>query len=260
MNMPQGMNPFLFGSNDSREMDSVESAPLLRILRPATFALWFVIFAASAQVIVTTGEQQALIILALATVLFAVVHLQFWYEESERGRRLHYQFERMRGRIYEDTVTAMPNSRHFVFELRRQMMRSVRNGRGFTLILTDIAGWDLLKKDEERLLPQLARGLRQALGDGDFVARLQGPIFAAIVTDDRERSAAQKADWALSAIASCIPVSHAGTVRPVISATGYEGELEVRDYLRRAQRDLLAAQSRSHHQPLATPERRNRAA
>lgn len=244
MNMPQGINAFLFASNEAGDMESVESTPILRLLRPATLALWIVIFAASAQSLVTAGTLENWLVPVLATGLFAAVHIQFWYEESDRGRKLYYQLERMRGRIYEDETTALPNSRHFVFELRRQMMRSVRNGRGFSLVLTDMVNFEVVKRDEERILPAMGRSLRQALGDGDFLARLQGPIFAAIVVDDRERTSTEKADWMLTSLAGCVPPVHAGRVLPVVSATGYEGELEVRDFLRRAQRDLAAAKSR----------------
>ncbi len=259
MNMPQGLNGILFNS-ETKAMESVAPPPILRILRPATFALWIVIFAASIQAIVATGEMSGLFILLIATGLFASVHFQFWYEESDRGRRVHHAIERMRGRIYEDDLTSLPNSRHFVFELRRQMMRSVRNGRSFSLVLTDITNFERLKGDEEKLVPHMARSMRQALGDGDFIARLQGPIFAAIVVSDRDRTAAEKSDWVLNALANCIPAGYAGSVRAVVSSTGYEGELEVRDYLRRAQRDLAAVKDRVSAEPGPSARGSHRAA
>jgi GGDEF domain-containing protein len=225
-------------------MGSVETPPALRILRPATLALWLLIFCVEGVTLVTSGGSAHWLILGLSTLLFAAVHIQFWYEESEQGRRFHRTIERMRGRIYEDEVTGLPNSRHFVFELRRQMMRSVRNGRGFSLLLTDIGGLENDHIDEEKALPPISKSLRHAVGEGDFVAHLQGTIFGAIVLDDRDRSAAEKADAVLSALGACIPLQQAGRLYPVVSLTGYEGELEVRDFLRRGQRDLLAARSR----------------
>ena len=38
MNMPQGLNGILFNS-ETKAMESVAPPPILRILRPATFAL-----------------------------------------------------------------------------------------------------------------------------------------------------------------------------------------------------------------------------
>ncbi len=245
MNMPQGINAFLFPATEQKEMGTVETPVALRALRPATMALWLIIFAAQVQTILVAGAGVNWVIMLLSSALFAGIHIQFWYAESEQGRRFHHAIERMRGRIYEDDNTGLPNSRHFVFELRRQMMRSVRNGRGFSLILTDIVGFESLKRDEDRLMATMGRAFRQSLGDADFSARLQGPIFAAIVADDRDGTAVEKATMAFEALANAIPVNLAASVRPVVSVSGYEGELEVRDFLRRAQRDLIASRGRS---------------
>lgn len=245
MNKPPALNVFLFPSSENA-MGSVATSPILRVLRPATFGLWFIIFCTQA-VTIASGETGSWLIFVLSSLLFAGVHIQFWYEDSEQGRRFHHAIERMRGRIYEDDSTGLPNSRHFVFELRRQMMRSVRNGRGFSLILTDLAGFEREGADakhEDRLLSQIGKSLRHAAGEGDFVAHLEGPVFAAIVVDERDRSAAEKSEAFVLALGSCIPLERAATVHPVVSLTGYEGELEVRDFLRRAQRDLIATRAR----------------
>ena len=240
MNKPPALNLLLGGTNDG-ELGSVETPPLLRLIRPTTFVVWLVIFCVELVTVVSTGKSTNLLALVLSTLVFGGVHVQFWYEESEQGRRFHRTLERMRGRMYEDDDTGLPNSRHFVFELRRQMMRSVRSGHGFSLVLTDIGNWEKAKSREDRMLRDMTRALRQTVGESDFVAHLQGAIFAAIVLDERDRSAADKADTLLSALGGCIPMELAGPCFPVISLSGYEGELEVRDYLRRAQRDLVSA-------------------
>jgi GGDEF domain-containing protein len=250
MNKPPVLSAFLFPSAEQTELGSVESSLLLRLMRPVSLALWLVIFAFEAQTVVSSGSRGNFLVLALSTVLFAGIHAQFWYEQSEQGRRFHRALDRMRGRIYEDELTGLPNSRHFVFELRRQMMRSVRNGRGFALVLTDFGGYDRVKPNDERFLPAVSRALRHAVGEGDFVAHLQGPIFAAIISDDREQSSAEKADNLLPSLGSAIPMDYANQLFPVVSLSGYEGELEVRDFLRRAQRDLAGARANG---PVVTP-------
>lgn len=244
MNKPAGLNIFLFPSNDQKALGSVETPVALRILRPATFALWLLIFSVEATTIVSTGSGGNWAILLLSTALFAGVHVQFWYEESDQGRRFHHAIERMRGRMYEDDATALANSRHFVFELRRQMTRSVRNGRGFSLILTDLVGLAPGAENDDRMLQAISRSLRPVVYDGDFIAHLQGAVFASIVLDDREHTAAEKSDSIHAALRGCIPPVLAANVAAVVSFTGYEGELQVRDFLRRCQRDLMAARSR----------------
>jgi GGDEF domain-containing protein len=243
---PPGLNALIFAPNDQTALGSVETPPIMRLLRPATFLIWLLVFCVEAQTVISAHGGANILVLVLSTLLFAGVHLQFWYEESEQGRRFHHSVERMRGRIYEDDATGLPNSRHFVFELRRQMMRSVRNGRGFSLVLTDIGGAERADAQDgqtDRVFSAVSKVLRHSVGESDFVAHLQGTIFAAIIVDDRDRSSAEKADGILTAIGSCIPLELAGALFPVVSCTGYEGELEVRDFLRRAQRDLLGARS-----------------
>jgi len=242
VNMPPALN-FLSGVGDGDELGSVQAAPLIRALRPATFALWFVIISVQVVALVATGERSNLLVTLVSTALFAAVHIQFWWEESEQGRRVARSVERMRGRIYEDDATGLPNSRHFVFELRRQMMRSVRNGRGFSLVLADLTG---LSGDEgSRVLPIVGKALRQTLAECDFVAHLEGSVFGAVVVDDTERTAAEKADEALTAISGALASNPAGrAIHPIVSLTGYQGEIEVRDFLRRAHRDLVGARGR----------------
>lgn len=261
MNKPPALN-LLLGTSTDQGLGSVETPPLLRLVRPATFVVWLLIFCVELQTVISTGKSTNLLALALSTLVFAGVHVQFWYEESEQGRRFHRTLDRMRGRMYEDEDTSLPNSRHFVFELRRQMMRSVRSGRGFSLVLTDVAGWEKLHGRESRILRDISRGLRQNVGESDFVAHLQAGIFAAILLDERDRSAADKSHTLFTTIGVTIPVELAGPCFPVVSLTGYEGELEVRDYLRRAQRDLVAArgQSLAQSRTVAAGELEKRAA
>jgi len=251
VNRSSGSSLISLSPSESRVLGSVETPFVLRFLRPASFALWFLVFCVQIVMLVSDSSQSLWLALVLSTALFAGVHIQFWYEESEQGRRLHSLLERMRGRIYEDELTGLPNARHFVFELRRQMMRSMRNGRSFSVIIADLHGFDAAEPDEqERVARAAAKALRAAVGDSDFVARLQGGVFAAIVTDDKERTIGEKRDAVLCAVASAIPLERAAVMQPIVTMTGYEGELEVRELLRRAQSDLHAARSRGFGGPL----------
>jgi GGDEF domain-containing protein len=240
LNRPSGLNAFLFPAPE-KALGSVRTPTLVRFLRPISFAVWLMVVCAMAITIIATGDASAWPIVAITTIPFLALHIQFWYEETEQGRRFHYVVDRMRGRMYEDEQTGLPNSRHFVFELRRQMMRSVRNGRGFSLVLTDMVGLD--PTEDTKALPAIGRAIRHTCSEGDFVAHLEGPVFAAIVVDD-DRAGAEKAEALNGVLAAMVPASKRGSISGVISLTGYQGELEVRDFLRRAQRDLMAARAR----------------
>ena len=232
---PIGIQLLFPSLGTAKEFGSVEPPALLHVLRPLTVLLWLVVFAIQGYAIVVGGGTFSWVALVLSTVLFVGVQGQAWYEESEQGRRFHRSLERLRGQIYEDTATSLPNSRHFVFQLRRQMVRSVRNGARFSLVLLSIDRSDQDGAPSEEALRTTAKSLRHAMSEGDFVARLQGPTFGALVLDDPARSATVKAREIEELVAENLGDA------PLCSISGYEGELEVRDFLSRAQRDLHAS-------------------
>jgi GGDEF domain-containing protein len=213
--------------------------------------MWIVLTIAQALAIFAGGEKDIYLTLMLTTLLFVGVHLQFWYEESDQGQRFRRTVDKMRGSIYEDDITGLPNSRHFVFELRRQMMRSVRNGRGFALVLSDLQG--LEPKAFAKALPAVGKAIRRSASEGDFVAHLEGPVFATLIVDTPGVSMADRAASLLSVLDSVVPDNLRNSVRPVVSLSSYQGEIEVRDFLRRAQRDLAAARERSQARQPGTP-------
>ena len=53
MNKPPGMS-LLFGSSNDKALGSVEAPPILRLIRPATFVIWLVIFCVEMQTVVAT--------------------------------------------------------------------------------------------------------------------------------------------------------------------------------------------------------------
>ena len=244
MNKPTGIGLFFF-PNSKDEFGTVEMPPLLRHVRPITFGLWLIVFAIQIHAATTTAGMNWIILL-MSTALFAGVHIQFWLEESDQGRRVREGFERMRGQIYEDDETGLPNSRHFVFQLRRQMMRSVRNGRGFSIVLATVTCADEASKPNVTVLRSAGSTMKNCLGDCDFIARLQGSSFGAIVLDEPDSTGTDKAEDVRSAMASVVAKA-GGQPSVAVSITGYEGELEVRDFLRRAQRDLQANQESVAH-------------
>ncbi len=253
MNRPAALETIVFGDRPAH-MGSVTGSPLIKAMRPATFAMWIVLTVAQGFAIVGGGEKDIWLTLFLTTLLFVGVHVQFWYEESDQGQRFRKTVDRMRGSIYEDDLTGLPNSRHFVFELRRQMMRSVRNGRGFALVLSDLQG--LEPKSFPKALPAVGKAVRRTAAEGDFVAHLEGPVFATLIVDAPGVSMGDRAAALHGVLDSVVPDNLRANVRPVVSLTSYQGEIEVRDFLRRAQRDLASARERNQGRGTsATPAR-----
>lgn len=250
MNRPAALETIVFGDR-SAKLGAVTPSPLIKAMRPATFAMWIILTIAQGFAILGGGENDIWLTLFLTTLLFIGVHVQFWYEESDQGQRLKKAVDRMRGSIYEDELTGLPNSRHFVFELRRQMMRSVRNGRGFALVLSDLQG--LEPRAFPKALPAVGKAVRRAAAEGDFVAHLEGPVFATLIVDAPGVSMSDRAAALHGVLDSVVPDNLRANVRPVVSLTTYQGEIEVRDFLRRAQRDLAAARERAQSRPAGQP-------
>ena len=78
MNKPPMLSAFLLPSTEQSELGSVESSLLVRMIRPVTFALWIIIFCVEALTIVS-GNGSNFLVIGLSTLLFAGVHVQFWY-------------------------------------------------------------------------------------------------------------------------------------------------------------------------------------
>jgi len=241
VNRPAALESIVFGDR-AAQVGAVTASPLIKAMRPATFAMWIVLTIAQGAAILSGGGEDIWVTLFLTTLLFVGVHIQFWYEESDQGQRLRKTFDTMRGSIYEDETTGLPNSRHFVFELRRQMMRSVRNGRGFALVLSDLPGID--QKSLPKALPAVGKAIRRTAAEGDFVAHLEGPVFATLIVDAPGVTMSDRASALHSTLESVVPENLRQSVRPVVALTSYQGEIEVRDFLRRAQRDLASARER----------------
>ncbi|MDZ7728179.1 MAG: hypothetical protein U5Q44_08260 [Dehalococcoidia bacterium] len=243
MNKPQSLNLFLFNP-ESRALGSVQTSPIIRVLRPASFALWFMVFVAQLIALVGTGNTDGILLVALTTLLFSVYTPSSGTKSPTRAAasttRWNAPADASTKTMPPDSPIAATSSSSF----RRQMTRSVRNGKGFAVVLTDIVGAEKLKSNE-RMLASAGRNLRQSLGEGDFVARLQGPIFGAIVLDEPDQTATEKAGGLVAALGAAIPVDSSSALIPVVAVTGYEGELEVRDVLRRSQRDLQNARERA---------------
>ncbi|MDQ3482779.1 MAG: bifunctional diguanylate cyclase/phosphodiesterase [Pseudomonadota bacterium] len=93
-----------------------------------------------------------------------------------------------------DSLTGLPNRGFFQLRLDEARKQSSAGGRGFALALVDLDDFKLVNDTMghdagDQLLVTVARRLRSAVREGDFIARLGGDEFAVIfgsVTDQKE--------------------------------------------------------------------------
>jgi len=233
-----------------------ELARTLRLVHPLVSGLWLAALAGVAFLTLSSPSIPVLILAGLMLMLFVMSGIQFRYERAEQDELVERSAAGMRGRLYEDDLTALPNSRHFVAELRRRMIRASRSGRVFALALAHLEGFEAAGIEENQVLPQLGRAIRKAVDDGDFVARLENMVFVAAMAEGADEATADKVEAMRWGIAASLPPEVADSILVVTSVTLYAGETEVRDILRRAQLDLdearheavEAARERSRHE------------
>ena len=246
--MASGLGSLLSAASPLARWGSVAEPPLLvRTLRWSTVVLWVVIFLSQFQAVVSRSSPNWLILI-LITALFAGVHLRFWYGESERDRRVR-AIDRARGRVYEDELTGLPNSRYLLFGLRRQMIRSVRSGCGFSLVMVEVRPINPVFRIGDQIVKTLGRRVHQTIDPADFLARMQACTFAIITEDDGRLGSTEKGNVLSGIVEAGIPVDMASEVRMAVSVTSYGGEMFVRDFLCRVQEDFLEARPNTGSQP-----------
>ena len=115
-------------------------------------------------------------------------------------RERHLANQRVAYLAYHDSLTELPNRALFQDRLQQSVLRSHRDGRGFTVLLIDLDGFkevnDALGHHAgDLVLQEVATRLRGSLRASDTVARLGGDEFAVLLpaTDvNRAELAARK--------------------------------------------------------------------
>ncbi|SAL64952.1 PAS/PAC sensor(s)-containing diguanylate cyclase/phosphodiesterase [Caballeronia cordobensis] len=87
---------------------------------------------------------------------------------------------------YRDALTGLPNRRSLVTKLDAFIERCVRAGETFALAFIDLDGFKLINDSQghetgDRFLAAIGERLSQALREGDFLARIGGDEFVAIL-------------------------------------------------------------------------------
>jgi diguanylate cyclase (GGDEF)-like protein len=124
---------------------------------------------------------------------------------AERTRELREANHRLETLAVTDGLTGLYNHRRFHEALGRETLRSIRNGRRFSVLFLDV---DHFKRFNDamghpagdELLRQLAALLTRELRSSDLVARYGGEEFAAILPDTEKHVALEVAERVRSAV------------------------------------------------------------
>ncbi len=124
------------------------------------------------------------------------------------------------------------------------MMRSVRSGCGFSLVMVEVRPINPVFRIGDQIVKTLGRGVHQTIDPADFLARMQACTFAIITEGGGRLRSTEKGNVLSGIVEAGIPVDMASEVRMAVSVTGYGGEMFVRDFLCRVQEDFLEARRR----------------
>jgi diguanylate cyclase (GGDEF)-like protein len=105
-------------------------------------------------------------------------------ETADLARDLARQANTYRDLAYTDTLSGLPNRR--AFEDRAARLRDFSEVKPLAVLMIDLDGFKLVNDSEgheagDRVLAVMARAIAGGLRDGDFVARIGGDEFAALL-------------------------------------------------------------------------------
>ena len=106
-------------------------------------------------------------------------------------RRAERELERL---ATQDALTGLPNRHRLEQELHRAIAHATRSGDGLALLYIDLDGFKAVNDrgghgTGDRLLREVAHRLQQGLRQGDFVARVGGDEFVALLPGCRDVAA-----------------------------------------------------------------------
>ena len=153
--------------------------------------------------------------------------------------------QRLEGRLFEDPLTRIYNRRFLFGQLAALVSGARRHGRPLAVAMVDLDGFKAVNDRHgheigDRVLVATATGLQRALRAEDFLGRLGGEEFLALLPDTDEHAAASTAERLRAAVAG------AGGPVPVTASVGWAVMSEQEDpddLIRRADIALYDAKS-----------------
>jgi diguanylate cyclase (GGDEF)-like protein len=124
-----------------------------------------------------------------------------------------------------DDLTRLFNRRHFVGLAERELLRSIRNNRPFTLLMIDIDHFKSINDTwghsvGDAVLAAVARTITDSLRSVDIVGRVGGEEFAAVIVDTDDYDAVGLAHRLCGAVAHATIADPQGRPIPVTVSVG----------------------------------------
>jgi diguanylate cyclase (GGDEF)-like protein len=157
-----------------------------------------------------------------------------------------------------DPLTGLPNQRHMVSHLERQLTQARENGRQFAVIFMDLDGLKAMNDRAghqlgDRALVRVADCLRKTIRQHDVVARCGGDEFVAVLADCGSAEAKMRRDELQRAVRSIAMNLEPGVRAPLSISAGiavYPDDGETQEQL------LAVADNRMYEEKFQSARRR----
>ncbi len=131
------------------------------------------------------GFSTGLLIGQIALPLYFSILLKQLNNQHNELKKL---YEQMARHATHDSLTNLPNRKHFYDRLTETMASAKQEGRGFTVLYLDLDGFKVINDDlghaiGDQLIERTARRLEKCVRKADMVARVGGDEFIVILQD-----------------------------------------------------------------------------
>ncbi|MEZ5291234.1 MAG: GGDEF domain-containing protein [Vicinamibacterales bacterium] len=134
---------------------------------------------------------------------------------TSRVQTLEQSLVKARAAAATDALTNLPNRGAFDVEIREWIARAARDGRAFSVGMVDLDDFKRINDTYghpvgDRVIVAAARILRDAVGDGELVARFGGEEFALLLSSPTAAKARQRVSAMLDLVPEVYEYEHDG--------------------------------------------------
>jgi diguanylate cyclase (GGDEF)-like protein len=166
------------------------------------------------------GFSTGLLIGQIALPLYFSILLKQLNNQHNELKKL---YEQMAKHATHDSLTSLPNRKHFYDRLSETMASAKQEGRGFTVLYLDLDGFKAINDDlghavGDQLIERTARRLEKCVRKADMVARVGGDEFIVILRDIAPSDVTKVAEKIIESLAE--PFMIAGKTLSITTSIG----------------------------------------
>lgn len=166
------------------------------------------------------GFSAGLLVWLVALPLYFSILLKQLGKQHAELKKL---YEQMARHATHDSLTNLPNRKHFYDQLAESIASAAQEGRSFTVLYLDLDGFKAINDDlghvaGDQLIERTARRLEKCVRKADMVARVGGDEFVVILRDIAPSDVSRVAEKIIESLAE--PFTIADRILSVTTSIG----------------------------------------